>query len=507
MGDAGQRFQSIQSQKIGNTFSHERIRKNPFFEGRAEEFLNQVLSDLQVELYTDGKIIIQQGEHGEKMYFLERGEVDVLVGPEQVKVATLKEGAIFGEMAMFAGVGSLAKRTATIRACGFCDCRVIHHRAFHRILQKFPKERAFFFKMAEERRAALGEVKKESEDPADKASHTRRRWHADRNGDKEKEGTPPDEVSRARRLSLQLPQVAKSGDRQKRSSSLKPLSEKEDSQRHRAHSPMPSRTISPMPLRSPRSLSPMPVAANFEMRQQHQASMMALRLAGRKAVPELPPVRARIDDLEETSQQQPNTRRSLPNIKLQVHSPPLERPPSTQSNQWDSSATDRDVSADSLDEAPVMGKTLSVTKAALDCIAVAAAHYVPSKPAGQAPAHGPRTGRKVVRLADDKGADFSSASTSSPQSISGHESKATSSTAETPRRRYSSPGLSVSAKVAGPSPYAQSQVQSHRGHDACAAGKLSICPRISRSLSPIPSREHAGVAFARGRRGLDHESP
>ena len=63
-------------------------------------------------------------------YFLERGEVEVLVGPEQawlvwglsvgwchevwhpvqVKVATLKEGAIFGEMAMFAGVRRLVSQ-------------------------------------------------------------------------------------------------------------------------------------------------------------------------------------------------------------------------------------------------------------------------------------------------------------------------------------------------------------------------------------------------------------
>jgi len=89
------------------------------------------------------------------MYFLHRGTVEVLVGTPPVRVATLQDGSIFGEMALF---GS-PKRAATIRATEFCDCRVISHPIFHLMLQSYPEERRLFTAMARERRQQLDGLK------------------------------------------------------------------------------------------------------------------------------------------------------------------------------------------------------------------------------------------------------------------------------------------------------------------------------------------------------------
>jgi CRP-like cAMP-binding protein len=109
----------------------------------------------QLETFMEGEFIMQEGEIGDKLLFLHRGRVDVLVGPSMVKVATLGNGTVFGEMALLGA----PKRNATIRASEFCDCRSLDKHTFQRLLRKFPEERAAFEVMAKERMEALMEVK------------------------------------------------------------------------------------------------------------------------------------------------------------------------------------------------------------------------------------------------------------------------------------------------------------------------------------------------------------
>lgn len=80
------------------------------------------------------------GATSDKMYFLNRGEVEVLVGPELKSVAKLGRGEVF-----------VANSTATVRAVGFCDCRALHQIHFQSILNMFPEERMYFEKLHQER--------------------------------------------------------------------------------------------------------------------------------------------------------------------------------------------------------------------------------------------------------------------------------------------------------------------------------------------------------------------
>lgn len=123
------------------------LRNTTFFKGRDKVFLDRITKYLMLEMFPPGQDILTMGESGDKMYFLNRGEVEILVGPELKQIAKLRSGDIFGEMAMFGA----QKRAATVRALELCDCRSISHQVFKSILEEFPKERHYFAKLAEER--------------------------------------------------------------------------------------------------------------------------------------------------------------------------------------------------------------------------------------------------------------------------------------------------------------------------------------------------------------------
>ena len=71
--------------------------------------------------YSDGEIIVRQGEMGNCMYVIQDGEVEVVKSQngKNVCLATLGQGEFFGEISLFAN----KERTATVRAKG--DVRII----------------------------------------------------------------------------------------------------------------------------------------------------------------------------------------------------------------------------------------------------------------------------------------------------------------------------------------------------------------------------------------------
>jgi len=74
------------------------------------------------KIYLDGEAIIRQGEPGDRMYIVQTGTVAVIgqkSGGVEFHIANLKEGDIFGEMALF----EQETRSATVRALG--EARVI----------------------------------------------------------------------------------------------------------------------------------------------------------------------------------------------------------------------------------------------------------------------------------------------------------------------------------------------------------------------------------------------
>jgi CRP-like cAMP-binding protein len=78
--------------------------------------------------------IIRKGELGSEMYFVCRGQVEVLDGNDHV-LNTLGEGAFFGELSLL----SSQPRNASIRATTPCDLFILEKGDFNRVIKDHPQ--------------------------------------------------------------------------------------------------------------------------------------------------------------------------------------------------------------------------------------------------------------------------------------------------------------------------------------------------------------------------------
>lgn len=152
-------FMTKKTLQAKKAIKHDCIADCVLFTGGCEAFLRQLMEEVSIRIYKAGEYILKEGAHGDTCYFMNRGLVEVLVGPTELRVATLSGGSVFGELSL---LGVTNRRSASIRALEFCDARVIHRKAFARILRLFPKERAQFRTLAEQRWAEI-QAKKEEE--------------------------------------------------------------------------------------------------------------------------------------------------------------------------------------------------------------------------------------------------------------------------------------------------------------------------------------------------------
>ncbi len=97
----------------------ERLPAIPLFSQLPEEAFAIVLRDLRVRRFAGDGVVLREGDPGTAFYLLARGRVEVSkrVGDEQLALARLGDGAVFGEMALM----SDEPRSATVRAMTHLD--------------------------------------------------------------------------------------------------------------------------------------------------------------------------------------------------------------------------------------------------------------------------------------------------------------------------------------------------------------------------------------------------
>lgn len=101
----------------------ERLKRNvQFFSGFSDEELLSFLRLMKSEKFKDGEVIFKEGETGDKMYILLKGQVQIIKrggkivggGHQETLLATLEAGECFGEMGMI----DRRARSATARSSG-----------------------------------------------------------------------------------------------------------------------------------------------------------------------------------------------------------------------------------------------------------------------------------------------------------------------------------------------------------------------------------------------------
>jgi small-conductance mechanosensitive channel len=110
------------------------VRQQAFLQLLEKEQTDQLLKDAKLLRFGRGEIVIEQGDHGDSMFLLLKGEANVFVTVDghNSHVAALKSGDYFGEMSLLTG----EPRSATVRATRDCEILEIEKEAFAEILHE-----------------------------------------------------------------------------------------------------------------------------------------------------------------------------------------------------------------------------------------------------------------------------------------------------------------------------------------------------------------------------------
>ena len=106
----------------------------PLFKGANDTLMHTLTLALCPAAAGAGEEIVRKGDVGQEMYFICRGNVDVLDGGGKV-VKTMGEGDFFGELALLCD----QPRSATVRAATPCDLFVLKKGDFTRALKEYPQ--------------------------------------------------------------------------------------------------------------------------------------------------------------------------------------------------------------------------------------------------------------------------------------------------------------------------------------------------------------------------------
>jgi cAMP-dependent protein kinase regulator len=110
----------------------------PLFSELNEQELQSLLSHLESKTFPTGSLICREGEGGDSLFVISRGEVSITKQmPEgrEVRVRNLRDGDFFGEFGFFID----QKRHATVRAITECEILEISKNALNKMIEIHPR--------------------------------------------------------------------------------------------------------------------------------------------------------------------------------------------------------------------------------------------------------------------------------------------------------------------------------------------------------------------------------
>ncbi|HYB92502.1 MAG TPA: mechanosensitive ion channel family protein [Candidatus Binataceae bacterium] len=114
------------------------LRELYFLRDLPDRELEVIAPTLRVHGFGAGELIVREGESGDTLFIIRRGEVEVLLkgaGGQERRVATLKRPQFFGEMSLLTG----DPRSATIRALSDVEVLEMNREGFMRLFKERPE--------------------------------------------------------------------------------------------------------------------------------------------------------------------------------------------------------------------------------------------------------------------------------------------------------------------------------------------------------------------------------
>ncbi|KAK6180490.1 hypothetical protein SNE40_012636 [Patella caerulea] len=138
-------------QEVVNHNCRALVASVPFFTNADPEFVSEVVSKLEFEVYQNGDYIIKEGTIGTKMYFIQEGIVDIITSDNEV-ATSLSDGSYFGEICLLTN----ARRVASVRAETYVNLYSLSVHHFNAVLDRYPVMRRTMESVAAERLTKIG---------------------------------------------------------------------------------------------------------------------------------------------------------------------------------------------------------------------------------------------------------------------------------------------------------------------------------------------------------------
>jgi hypothetical protein len=110
------------------------VAQIPLFKDTGKDFIEEIAFNLKPVILLPDDYVFQAGDLGNEMYFIVKGECDVL-SREGKLLVTLKDGDFFGEVALFMN----EPRNASVKAITYCDLYTLEKKEFDTVMAKYPE--------------------------------------------------------------------------------------------------------------------------------------------------------------------------------------------------------------------------------------------------------------------------------------------------------------------------------------------------------------------------------
>jgi cAMP-dependent protein kinase regulator len=136
--DVNQRLAQLYAEKMREIKPLRPFPYIPLFSELNEQELQFLLSHLESQTFPKGALICREGERGDSLFVISRGEVSItkqMPGGREVRVRNLRDGDFFGEFGFFID----QKRHATVRAIKECEILEISRNVLNKMIEIHPR--------------------------------------------------------------------------------------------------------------------------------------------------------------------------------------------------------------------------------------------------------------------------------------------------------------------------------------------------------------------------------